>query len=68
MNLILWVETIISRSFAAACPGATSSISILRPPYWHTPEDTLDKVDPRSLAIVGHVLVETLPALEKKFR
>jgi glutaminyl-peptide cyclotransferase len=35
--------------------------------YWHTPEDTLDKVDPRSLAIVGHVLVETWPALEKKF-
>jgi len=36
--------------------------------YWHTPQDTLDKVDPRSLAIVGHVLVETLPALEKKYR
>jgi hypothetical protein len=27
----------------------------------------LDKVDPRSLAIVGHVFIETLPALEKKF-
>jgi len=36
--------------------------------YWHTPQDTLDKVDPRSLALVGHVFVETLPALEKKFR
>jgi Zn-dependent M28 family amino/carboxypeptidase len=35
--------------------------------YWHTPQDTLDKVDPRSLAIVGHVFIETLPALEKKF-
>jgi glutaminyl-peptide cyclotransferase len=35
--------------------------------YWHTPQDTLDKVDPRSLAIVGIVFVETLPALEKKF-
>lgn len=35
--------------------------------YWHTPQDTLDKVDTRSLAIVGHVFVETLPALEKKF-
>jgi glutaminyl-peptide cyclotransferase len=35
--------------------------------YWHTPEDTLDKVDPRSLAVVGHVFVEALPALEKKF-
>jgi glutaminyl-peptide cyclotransferase len=36
--------------------------------YWHTPQDTLEKVDPRSLAIVGHVFIETLPALEKKFR
>jgi glutaminyl-peptide cyclotransferase len=35
--------------------------------YWHTPQDTLDKVDPRSLAIVGHVFMETLPTLEKKF-
>src|SRR5271170_2351355 len=35
--------------------------------YWHTPDDTLEKVDPRSLAIVGHVFIETLPALEKKF-
>ena len=25
-------------------------------PYWHTPQDTLDKVSPRSLAIVGHVI------------
>jgi glutaminyl-peptide cyclotransferase len=36
--------------------------------YWHTPEDTLDKVAPRSLAIVGYVFLETLRALEKKFR
>lgn len=34
--------------------------------YWHTPQDTLDKVDPRSLAIVGHVFLETVPDLEKK--
>jgi glutaminyl-peptide cyclotransferase len=39
----------------------------LEVPYWHTPEDTMDKVSPKSLAIVGHVLVETLPALEQKF-
>jgi hypothetical protein len=35
--------------------------------YWHTPQDTLDKVDSHSLAVVGHVLAETLPRLEKKF-
>ncbi len=36
--------------------------------YWHTPQDTLDKVDSRSLAIVGQVLAATLPRFEKKFR
>ncbi len=35
--------------------------------YWHRTSDTLDKVSPRSLAIVGHVLMETLPQLEAKF-
>lgn len=34
--------------------------------YWHTPQDTLDKVDPRTLAITGHVLIEALPELEKR--
>ena len=36
--------------------------------YWHTSNDTLDKIDPRTLAITGHVLIETLPELEKKFK
>jgi hypothetical protein len=40
----------------------------VRDAYWHTPQDTLDKVDPRSLAIVGQVLGATLPRFEKKFR
>jgi Peptidase family M28 len=34
--------------------------------YWHTPQDTLEKIDPRSLAIVGHVFLEVLPELERK--
>ncbi len=37
-------------------------------PYWHTPQDTLDKVDPRTLAITGHVLIESVPELEKKIK
>lgn len=36
-------------------------------PYWHTTQDSLDKVDARSLSIVGTVLTETLPRFEKKF-
>jgi glutaminyl-peptide cyclotransferase len=35
------------------------------PPYWHTDDDTLDKISPKSLAVVGHVLIATLPALEQ---
>ena len=48
-------------------PGCDIIDFDVQPTYWHTPDDTLDKVDPRSLAIVGHVFIETLPALEKKF-
>jgi glutaminyl-peptide cyclotransferase len=36
--------------------------------YWHTPEDTLDKISPRSLAIVGHVILESVKELQMKFR
>ncbi len=36
--------------------------------YWHTPRDTLDKIDPRTLAISGHVLIETVPNLEKRVK
>ena len=36
-------------------------------PYWHTPQDTLDKLSPRSLAVVGHVLTAVVPQLEQKF-
>jgi glutaminyl-peptide cyclotransferase len=38
-----------------------------QPKYWHTAEDTLDKVSPRSLAIVGHVILESVSELQKKF-
>jgi single-stranded DNA-specific DHH superfamily exonuclease len=66
-----------SRELEIACSWRTSSLNgvagcdiidfDVAATYWHTPQDTLDKVDPRSLAMVGHVFVETLPALEKKF-
>jgi Zn-dependent M28 family amino/carboxypeptidase len=34
--------------------------------YWHTPEDTLDKVSGRSLAITGHVFLESIKRLQSK--
>ncbi len=36
--------------------------------YWHTAQDTLDKVNARSIAIVGHVILESVNELQQKFR
>jgi len=35
-------------------------------PYWHTPQDTLDKISPRLLAITGHVILGSVAELQKK--
>lgn len=37
-------------------------------PAWHTPADTLDRVDARGLQIVGDVVVAALPAIEQRLR
>jgi hypothetical protein len=34
--------------------------------YWHTPQDTLDKLSAKSLGIVGHVLLESVAMLQTK--
>lgn len=34
--------------------------------YWHTPQDTLDKISAKSLGIVGHVLLESVATLQTK--
>jgi len=34
--------------------------------YWHTPQDTMDKISAKSLAIVGHVLLESVNQLQSK--
>lgn len=34
--------------------------------YWHTTQDTLDKVSARSLAIAGYVILESVDELQKK--
>ncbi len=36
--------------------------------YWHTKEDTLDKISARSLKIVGDVVVLSLPKIEAQIR
>jgi glutaminyl-peptide cyclotransferase len=34
--------------------------------FWHTPQDTVDKLSPNSLEIVGKVTLETVQLLDKK--
>jgi hypothetical protein len=33
---------------------------------WHTPQDTLDKLSPKSLKIVGDVMFETVAMLDQR--
>jgi glutaminyl-peptide cyclotransferase len=35
-------------------------------PYWHTPQDTLDKISPKTLAIAGHTILESIKLLQQK--
>jgi len=34
--------------------------------YWHTPQDTMDKLSPKTLAIVGHVFLESVKELQTR--
>src|SRR5882724_4460210 len=34
--------------------------------YWHTPQDALDKISAKTLAIVGHVFLESVKELQSK--
>ncbi len=36
--------------------------------YWHTTQDTLDKLSPRNIAIVGQVILASVTELQEKFR
>ena len=35
-------------------------------PYWHTPRDTLDKISAKTLAVVGHVFLESVKQLQAR--
>ena len=34
--------------------------------YWHSPQDSLDKISPKTLAVVGHVFLESVKQLQAK--
>jgi glutaminyl-peptide cyclotransferase len=44
----------------------TVDVIDLEIPYWHTPQDTLDKIGSKSLAVVGHVFVDSVKQLQTK--
>jgi len=35
-------------------------------PYWHTTQDTMDKISPKTLAIVGHTILASVQELQKR--
>jgi Zn-dependent M28 family amino/carboxypeptidase len=37
-------------------------------PYWHTKDDTLDKVSAKSLKIVGDAIIASLPKIEERIQ
>ena len=53
-------------SFLAAGIPSVDLIQLSGYPYWHEKEDTLDKISPRSLKIVGDVVLASLPKIEEK--
>ncbi|MGH9714804.1 MAG: M28 family peptidase [Candidatus Acidiferrales bacterium] len=55
------------QSFLNRGVAATDIIELNDYSYWHTTEDTMDKVSPRTLAIAGHVILESVNELQKKF-
>ena len=60
------------RRFLEAGVPATDIIDLEYPDpangYWHTAEDTIDKVSPNSLQVVGDVLLKALPTIELRIR
>ena len=37
-------------------------------PYWHTKDDTLDKISAKSLKIVGDAVIASLPKIEERLQ
>jgi hypothetical protein len=52
--------------FIKAGVDAVDLIQLGSYPYWHTPEDTLDKISAQSLQAVGEVVVASLPRIENR--
>ena len=56
------------KPFLRAGIDALDIIQLGTYPYWHTKEDTLDKISPKSLKIVGDTLISSLPKIEERLQ
>jgi Zn-dependent M28 family amino/carboxypeptidase len=54
--------------FLKAGIHAVDIIQLNTYPYWHTEEDTLDKISPQSLKTVGDVVLASLPRIEQRIQ
>ncbi|HUE84012.1 MAG TPA: M28 family peptidase [Pyrinomonadaceae bacterium] len=52
--------------FLRAGIDAVDIIQLISYPYWHRADDTLDKISPRSMKIVGDVVLSSLPKIEQR--
>ena len=52
--------------FLRAGIDAVDIIQLNGYPYWHKPDDTIDKLSTRSMKIVGDVVVASLPRIEQR--
>ena len=52
--------------FLKAGIAAVDLIQLNNYPYWHKPDDTIDKVSAQSMKIVGDVILASLPRIEQR--
>jgi hypothetical protein len=69
-HIFVPATTTIEDDHVAFVRAGVPSIDIidLDYPYWHTPDDTLDKVSQRSLQIIGDVVITALPEIEARLK
>jgi glutaminyl-peptide cyclotransferase len=65
-NIFVNEDSAIEDDHQSFLKRGVSSVDVidLEIPYWHTPQDTLDKISGKSLAITGHVFLESIKQLQ----
>jgi peptidase M28-like protein len=53
-------------SFLKRGVAASDLVDYISCPYWYTPQDAMDKIDPAGMQAASQNLLEVLPALEER--